>query len=83
MRRSEVPAVFIKFKDLHQRILRILQLEQDDPDLKEEFDLLTLLVTENLDLFSDEERDFILRSQAVFLTPRYQVARARSHSRSG
>ena len=82
MRRSEIPAVFCKFKDLHQRVLRTLQLEQDDPSLKEEFDLLTLLVTENLDLFSEEERSFILNCQAVFLTPRYRVARQRSHSRS-
>ena len=82
MRRSEIPAVFCKFKDLHQRVLRALQLEQDDPDLKEEFDLLTLLVTENLDLFSEEEQDFILRSQAVFLSSRYRIARARSLSRS-
>ena len=82
MRRSEVPAIFCKFKDLHQRVLRTLQLEQDDPDLKEEFDLLTLLVTENLDLFDEEERGFILRSQAVFLSSRYRIARARSLSRS-
>ena len=82
MRRSEVPGIFCKFKDLHQRVLHILQLEQDDPDLKAEFDQLILLVTENLDLFSEEERSFILRSHAVFLTPRYRVARQRSHSRS-
>ena len=57
MRRSEIPAVFCKFKDLRQRVLRCLQLNEDDSAIKEEFDQLTLLITENLDLFSEEERD--------------------------
>ena len=82
MRRSEIPAVFCKFKDLRQRVLRCLQLNEDDSAVKDEFDQLTLLVTENLELFSEEERDFILLSQAVFTTPRYRIARARSNSRS-
>ena len=82
MRRSEIPAVFCKFKDLRQRVLRCLQLNEDDSAVKEEFDQLTLLVTENLELFSQEERDFVLLSQAVFTTPRYRIARARSNSRS-
>ena len=73
MRRSEVPAVFIKYKDLHQRVLRALQLEQDDPDLKEEFDQLTLLITENLDLFSDQERDCILHQTGLNHPPRARL----------
>ena len=82
MRRSEIPAVFCKFKDLHDRVLRALQLGEDDSAVKEEFDQITLLITGNLELFNEEERDFILLSQAVFLTPRYRIARARSNSRS-
>ena len=82
MRRSEISAVFCKFKDLRDRVLRSLQLGEDDSAVKEEFDQLTLLITENLELFSEEERDFISLSQAVFTTPRYRVARARSNSRS-
>ena len=82
MRRSEISAFFCKFKDLRDRVLRSLQLGEDDSAVKEEFDQLTLLVTENLELFSEEERDFILLSQTVFTTPRYRIARARSNSRS-
>ena len=89
MRRSEVAAIFIKFKDLHERLVRSVACQDVDPEFEEtkaEYDdlLKDILQPHNLSLFGENEKEFINSASRLFATPRYRlgVARARSRSRS-
>ena len=87
MRRSEVPSVFLKFKELHERIRRVVALNEEDPDFascQDEFRRLFSLISENLELFSPEEKEYFSSVKAVIFNPRHRfgVVRARTRSNS-
>ena len=85
MRRSEVPSLFLKFKELNERIRRVINLNEVDPEFESvssEFKHLSSLISENLDLFSVEEKEYITSAKSVFTNPRLRIGVARARSRS-
>ena len=75
MRQSEVPSVFLKFKELHERIRRVVVFNEEDPDFasaQDEFRRLFSLISENLELFSQEEKEYFSAVKAVIFNPRHR-----------
>ena len=88
MRRSEASGTFTKFVEVKARLSAFLSGQEGDDggfdQVKQEFDSLLGLLLSNLDIFTDDQREFIIHAKNVASTPRHRlgVARARSRSRS-
>ena len=84
MRRSELNQVFNDFKSAHTQLSSLLlgrvSDEAEFEKTKSTFDELLKQVTENLDLFHDEQKEFIRGSSSLAFRHRVRVARQRSQS---
>ena len=86
MRRSEASETFTKFVEVRSRLSAFLTGQESGDDdfnqVKGEFDSLLGLLTSNLDIFTDDQREFILHAKNVASTPRHRLGVVRARSRS-
>ena len=87
MRRSELNEVFNKFKTAHARLSSLSVGDSGDEDefqlAKDDFNALLSQLSEHLELFDQEQKDFILSSSSLAFQHRLKVrARSLSQSRS-
>ena len=87
MRRSELNEVFNNFKTAHARLSSLSVGDNGDEDefqqAKDDFNSLLTQLSEHLELFDQEQKDFILSSSSLAFQHRLKVrTRSLSQSRS-
>ena len=83
MRRSEAQATFLRFQEIHSRFSAFLSSgeseETDFDQVKSEFGSLLGLLSTNLELFSEDQREFIINAKRLSITPRHRLGVAFAH----